>query len=161
MHRLFIGPILLDWMWNDLSYLTTISGGLSLRLNGISVPTHVQVGGNATLICDFDMESDSLYSVKWYKNDREFYRFVPNEYPKKQDFPAHGIHVNVSKTYCDFKLTKVPGSFYYYVLVIVKADKSRWLRSKMYAITILQHHILYNMGEGCYTIVRTTTRMYY
>ena len=27
----------------------------------------------------FDMEGDSLYSVKWYRNEQEFYRYVPND----------------------------------------------------------------------------------
>ena len=43
------------------------------------------------------MEGDILYSVKWYKDDLEFYRFVPNDRPKLQVFPQKGIHVDVSK----------------------------------------------------------------
>ena len=48
----------------------------------------------------FDMESDTLYSVKWYRNEQEFYRFVPNDKPKLQIFPQHGIRVEVRIFLC-------------------------------------------------------------
>lgn len=72
------------------------AGILSLTLNTIDVPAHRVVGDKATLICQFDMEGDTLYSVKWYKDDREFYRFVPNDRPKLQVFETEGIQVDVS-----------------------------------------------------------------
>ena len=28
------------------------------------------------LVCNYDMEGDKLYSVKWYRNGQEFYRSV-------------------------------------------------------------------------------------
>ena len=43
------------------------------------------------------MEGDTLYSVKWYRNEREFFRYVPNDRPKLQIFPQHGIRVEVIK----------------------------------------------------------------
>ena len=57
------------------------------------------VGDKAELICQFDMEGDTLYSVKWYKDDREFYRFVPNDRPRLQVFDTEGIHVDVSNIF--------------------------------------------------------------
>ena len=42
------------------------------------------------------MEGDALYSVKWYRNEQEFYRFVPNDRPKLQIFPQKGIKVEVN-----------------------------------------------------------------
>ena len=44
------------------------------------------------------MEGDTLYSVKWYRNEREFFRYVPNDRPKLQIFPQDGIRVEVIKT---------------------------------------------------------------
>ena len=69
---------------------------VGLTLKSIHVPAHVEVGDNARLTCRFDMGSDTLYSVKWYKNDLEFYRYVPNDRPKLQVFAQKGIHVDVS-----------------------------------------------------------------
>lgn len=48
------------------------------------------------LTCQFDLAQDLLYSVKWYKAGREFYRFVPAEEPPKQAFPFPGVTVDVS-----------------------------------------------------------------
>ena len=45
----------------------------------------------------FDMEGDTLYSVKWYRNEQEFFRYVPNDRPKLQIFPQEGIRVEVKK----------------------------------------------------------------
>ncbi len=51
------------------------------------------------------MEGDTLYSVKWYKDDLEFYRYVPNDNPKLQVFQQKGINVAVSvlNVYCIFR----------------------------------------------------------
>ena len=37
------------------------------------------------------MAEETLYSVKWYKNHREFYRFLPKDQPKQQIFKIEGI----------------------------------------------------------------------
>jgi len=71
---------------------------LALKLLELDVPTHKLVGEGVKLVCRFDMEGDTLYSVKWYRNEQEFYRFVPNDRPKLQIFPQHGIRVERSKS---------------------------------------------------------------
>ena len=43
------------------------------RLKNESV-IFVQVGESPSLICDYDISADQLYSVKWYKDNMEFYR---------------------------------------------------------------------------------------
>ena len=68
---------------------------MCLKLLELDVPTHKLVGEGVKLVCRFDMEGDTLYSVKWYRNEQEFYRFVPNDRPKLQIFPQHGIRVEV------------------------------------------------------------------
>jgi len=68
-----------------------------LRDVRVSVPTAVRRGDNALLLCRYDMEGDSLYSVKWYKGRREFYRYTPKENPAMKIFPVYGISINVSR----------------------------------------------------------------
>ena len=43
------------------------------------MPSHVRAGDDARLSCEFDMEGGTLYSVKWYKDDNEFYRYAGTE----------------------------------------------------------------------------------
>lgn len=68
----------------------------ALRDVTVSVPKAIQKGENAILKCNYDMEGDILYSVKWYKGRREFYRYTPKENPAVRTFPVTGIHVIVS-----------------------------------------------------------------
>ena len=56
------------------------------------------------------MEGDTLYSVKWYRNEREFFRYVPNDRPKLQIFPQDGIRVEVIKIKV-FDPLQPPGNF--------------------------------------------------
>jgi hypothetical protein len=56
----------------------------------------VKRGENVNLICQYDLEGDTLYSMKWYKGKREFFRFTPKKEPSLQTFPVPGIYVEVS-----------------------------------------------------------------
>lgn len=60
------------------------------------VPAAVRRGENVNLICQYDLEGDTLYSMKWYKGKREFFRFTPKKEPSLQTFPLPGIYVEVS-----------------------------------------------------------------
>lgn len=89
----------------------------------IFVPEAVIMGNAATLSCQYDLEQvlsktiffstnfifvnfiitqAVLYSVRWYFEGEEFYRYVPKESPPARVFPVSGISVDVSK-----KLEKV------------------------------------------------------
>lgn len=69
---------------------------MGLRDVRVTVPMAVKKGDNAHLICNYDLEGDTLYSVKWYKGRREFYRYTPKENPGMKIFPLAGINVDVS-----------------------------------------------------------------
>ena len=51
-----------------------------LKILKMEVPTHKLVGENVKLICRFEMEGDTLYSVKWYRNEQEFYRLETSHF---------------------------------------------------------------------------------
>jgi hypothetical protein len=76
-----------------LFLFTDISMGL--RDVRVVIPAAVKRGDQARLICNYDMEGDSLYSIKWYKGKREFYRYTPRETQSIKTFPVPGINVEV------------------------------------------------------------------
>merc|ERR1711981_427715 len=70
--------------------------GVSVKLLPDSIiPPHALKGHQAVLKCNYDLEGDSLYSVKWYFNQKEFYRYMPSDNPKVTIFNHHeGVRVN-------------------------------------------------------------------
>ena len=63
----------------------------------LTVPTHKFVGEEAILTCKYDLEGEELYSVKWYKDGNEFYRYIPGERDQKVTvFNMPGVRVDVS-----------------------------------------------------------------
>ncbi|XP_071537530.1 uncharacterized protein [Panulirus ornatus] len=48
-------------------------------LRGVDVPQYAFAGDQATLSCSYDLRATRLYSLKWYHNGTEFYRYVPTE----------------------------------------------------------------------------------
>ncbi|XP_062141997.1 uncharacterized protein LOC133850054 isoform X2 [Drosophila sulfurigaster albostrigata] len=65
----------------------------ALRDVRVRVPHAVKRGEKAILKCFYDIEDDSLYSVKWYKGRREFYRYTPKETPPMKVFHFPGVKV--------------------------------------------------------------------
>lgn len=45
---------------------------------------------------DGDVAEERIYSVKWYKDNEEFYRYVPRSNPPQQSYRVEGIRVDVS-----------------------------------------------------------------
>ncbi|XP_064553955.1 uncharacterized protein beat-Ib [Drosophila montana] len=62
-----------------LTTLPELAAGL--RNVNVHIPAAVKRGDNALLICNYDIENDTLYAVKWYRGRREFYRYTPKENP--------------------------------------------------------------------------------
>ncbi|XP_075153240.1 beaten path IIIc isoform X2 [Haematobia irritans] len=67
----------------------------SLRLMEVRIPEYVVKGSTAQLECLYDLDGESLYSVKWYKDGNEFYRYVPRDMPPAQTFLLPGVSVDV------------------------------------------------------------------
>lgn len=77
-------------------YLYFLGFGLCLRLTEIRIPNHTVKNTSARLECHYDLDGEALYSVKWYKDGNEFYRYVPRDMPPAQVFPLQGVLVDVS-----------------------------------------------------------------
>jgi hypothetical protein len=72
------------------------TGVLSLKLLRVGVPPYTYQGEKALLHCQYELENDRLYSVTWYKDHEEFYRYVPKSHPPQHSYPLEGIKVDVS-----------------------------------------------------------------
>ncbi|KAG5873424.1 hypothetical protein JTB14_020623 [Gonioctena quinquepunctata] len=74
------------------------AGITALKDVSVVVPPAARIMDTVTLQCDYDLEGEPLYTFKWYKGGREFYRFIPKELPNTQVFPLPGISVDLTKT---------------------------------------------------------------
>lgn len=74
-----------------LFYLGWIGVTNGLRMLQLIVPKHVVLGDTIRLECNFNLDKEKLYSVKWYKDGNEFYRFVPEEKPPAMSFNLPGV----------------------------------------------------------------------
>jgi len=72
---------------------------LALKIIDVLVPRYADLKQSVVFKCSFDVGHDKLYSVKWYKDDHEFYRFVPEDGPAIQVFHLPGIMLDVSIKY--------------------------------------------------------------
>jgi hypothetical protein len=73
-----------------------LTGAVSVTLFKVEVPDFKRVGEMAALLCNYSLgERDRLYSVKWYKDDEEFYRYVPKSHPVSQSYKVDGVKVEV------------------------------------------------------------------
>ena len=61
------------------------------------VPELVLVGEDAALECFYDLEGEDLYSVKWYKGGKEFFRYIPGNKERITTFSHRGVGVDVSR----------------------------------------------------------------
>ncbi|XP_061705688.1 uncharacterized protein LOC133516682 [Cydia pomonella] len=68
----------------------------TLKSLHIHVPKAVLSGTSAELMCTYELEGAQLYSIRWYRNMMEFYRYVPKESPATKVFPVAEIKVDVA-----------------------------------------------------------------
>uniref|UniRef100_W8BST9 Ig-like domain-containing protein n=1 Tax=Ceratitis capitata TaxID=7213 RepID=W8BST9_CERCA len=77
------------------SCLAIFDTTLSLSMTEVRIPKHIMRHEDAMLGCKYDLDGESLYSVKWYKDGFEFYRYVPRDMPPGQVFPLPGVDVDL------------------------------------------------------------------
>lgn len=85
-----------------------------LKLTELRIEEHTLVGNSTRLECKYDLQGEKLYTVKWYKDGNEFYRFLPGETPEVQVFEVAGVHVDVSLIF----LIRYIRIFFYFIFNI-------------------------------------------
>jgi len=65
----------------------------SLKMMKLTVPPQLVFGQSASLQCNYDLEGSQLYSVKWYKNGQEFFRYMPSMDEQFTVFNIPGVHI--------------------------------------------------------------------
>ena len=73
------------------------ASALSVRMLKLVVPELVLLGEDAALECFYDLEGEDLYSVKWYKGGKEFFRYIPGDSERITTFSHRGVGVDVSR----------------------------------------------------------------
>merc|ERR1719312_835517 len=58
------------------------------------IPSYAVVGEPVTLACSYQLEGDTLYSVKWFRDGQEFYRYIPSDNPHTRVFTYSGLNIN-------------------------------------------------------------------
>ncbi|XP_017882284.1 uncharacterized protein LOC108626223 [Ceratina calcarata] len=82
------------WLRAAFAFLV-MSGASCLRDVSLEVvPEVVQRGQKVILRCHYDLEETLLYSLKWYRGNHEFYRYMPSEKPATKVFNITGIYVD-------------------------------------------------------------------
>ncbi|XP_043481542.1 uncharacterized protein LOC122510743 isoform X2 [Leptopilina heterotoma] len=73
-------------------------GVLALKDLKLMVPGTVRSGDAVWLTCDYDLQGKLLYTVKWYLNDAEFYRYSPKRNPPGLALSVKDIKVNLTRS---------------------------------------------------------------
>lgn len=69
-----------------------LAAGVSTAPSGARQASHILDEEEAT------NGDELLYAIKWYKDGKEFYRFLGQEWPKKQALPVDGVQLDLDKS---------------------------------------------------------------
>lgn len=83
------------YFYGNLSYYYIIACKC-IRITNLVVPEVVNEKSDVTLRCQFALQGSELYSAKWYRDGKEFYRYAPRDSPPAQVFVSGGVTVDVS-----------------------------------------------------------------
>ncbi|XP_058448864.1 uncharacterized protein LOC131428837 isoform X1 [Malaya genurostris] len=109
-------PAVMDLRLPILCLLIVAEASLGLRNVRVTVPTAIRKGEAAHLYCNYEMEDkERLYSIKWYKGKREFFRYTPQEQPSMKVFnTVSGVEVEralSNESHVVIKSANVSGKF--------------------------------------------------
>ncbi|KAH9640938.1 hypothetical protein HF086_003028 [Spodoptera exigua] len=80
-YRLLLFLTIFAWTGTFTTAEAVLGTVNSLKSLQIHVPKAVLTGHDAELMCTYELEGAQLYSIRWYRNMIEFYRYVPKESP--------------------------------------------------------------------------------
>lgn len=66
------------------------------KITEVSIPKYTDLRRTVQMSCKFDITRGKLYSVKWYKDEFEFFRYMPDNKNHIQTFPVPGVYLDVS-----------------------------------------------------------------
>lgn len=95
-HRTVHFNFLFRSLYSDFYFSFFIAEITCLRNVELRAVEAIRAGETLHLECNYDLENALLYTIKWYFEDNEFYRYVPKESPPTRVFPLPGINVDVS-----------------------------------------------------------------
>lgn len=65
----------------------------------LDLPEYVLSGDSIELTCNHRMPLDRIYSVKWFKDSLEFYRFIPANGPRPKSFlPLAELRIDLARS---------------------------------------------------------------
>ena len=71
----------------------------ALKIENVIFEEYAMFGATVTMVCEYKVgESEYVDSIKWYKDNREFYRIVPHtpiEKDKVVIFNQSGVHLDL------------------------------------------------------------------
>ncbi|XP_066949463.1 cell adhesion molecule 2-like [Macrobrachium rosenbergii] len=69
-----------------------------IKIVEMRVPSSVMAGDTVHLQCDYDLESDTLYSLTWWREQKQFYQYSPTSGKRKSKYDSHGIEVDEDRS---------------------------------------------------------------
>ncbi|CAG2162098.1 unnamed protein product [Oppiella nova] len=70
----------------------------SLQTVRITAPDYVRFGDPLWLNCSCDLQLQQIYSIKWFKDNQEFYRFIVSEANPKTWYNTSGVYPDPVKS---------------------------------------------------------------
>ena len=79
--------------------LTTLIPGIGpFKMGKVEMKEPFIIGQPGVIQCSYDLEGSELYSVKWYKDGQEFYRFMPTVSDHRDVFSVAGVTIDLHKS---------------------------------------------------------------
>ncbi|CAM1324727.1 Uncharacterised protein g8757 [Pycnogonum litorale] len=84
-----------------LVVLLTFEGITAISFEEFTVPSIAFTGKTVDLWCSYSFldNTKKLYFLKWYKDDVNFYSYIPEAEPDKKKYEVSGVNVDLAQSY--------------------------------------------------------------